>query len=560
MENKIIVNVDRRQTRVAILEDGRLAELAHERESDVVGNIYLGRVESVVAALDAAFVDCGIEKNVFLHVSDALVEEPTRAQMRHKMESLPPIKSVVKKGEEFLVQVTKAPLEAKGARATRRISLPGRYLVLMADGRGKVGVSKKIEDDKERERLRRLAEKLKPEGFGIIVRTNAEGAGRAELEADIKFLMRLWRSIQGRARQVKAPALVHEDLSLVFEVVRDVFSSQTTEFVIDDKVTYDKVLNIVDHVARRLRNRIKLYKGPEPIFDHYEITPQIERALRPKVWLPHGGWINIEQTEALTAIDVNTGKFTGSGSLEETVLRTNLEACDEIARQLRLRRIGGIIVIDFIDMDKQRHRTQVTTALRKAFANDRMRTRIMHITPLGLVEMTRKRTGQSLAQQLQTECPYCNGHGRVLAPETVAFRVIADLRARVSEAEEPAYAVVAAPSTTLALIGPHGEEAAALEEELGVQLFIRANEHFHPERYEITADNVRALRRRLVTYRVGSKLTIQPEQVLRVPQAGLVACVGGYIVEVPDASPDSEQPTRVRLTRVDRSYGVGVVI
>ncbi len=556
MENQIIVNVDRRQTRVAILEDKRLAELLYERESSVVGNIYLGRVENVVSALDAAFVDCGIEKNVFLHVSDALLEEPTRAQMRRKMESLPPIRTVVKKGDEFLVQVTKGPVEAKGARATRRISLPGRYLVLMANGRGKVGVSKKLADDKERERLRSLAEKIKPEGFGIIVRTNAEGIGRTELEADVKFLMRLWRSIQGKMRQVEAPALVHEDLSLVFEVVRDVLSTRTSEFVVDDKVTYDKVLNIVDNVAPRLRNRIRLYKDAEPIFSRYEIEQQTERALRPQVWLPHGGWINIEPTEALTVIDVNTGKFTGSGSLQETVLRTNLEACDEIARQLRLRGIGGIIVVDLIDMDKQRHRAQVTSAFRKAFASDRMRTRIMHITPLGLVEMTRKRTGDSLAQQLQTECPWCNGRGRVLSPETVALRAIADLRAQVRGNGAKDYALFAAPAVALTLVGPHGEEARRLEEELGAQLFIRTGEHFHPERYDIEPGRGRELRKKYLPYRTGSKLQIEPGQALPVSQAGLVAAVNGYIVEVPEASPDRDQPLRARLTKVDRSYGI----
>jgi ribonuclease G len=551
---EIIVNVNPRETRVAILDDGKLSEIMYEREGSVVGNIYLGRVENVVPALDAAFVTCGIERNVFLHVSDAMEEEPTRQQMRHKMNGFPPIKEVVKNGDTFLVQVTKGPVELKGARATRRISLPGRHLVLTHDGRGRVGVSKKIDDEAERTRLRDLAQSVKPEGFGVIVRTRAEGAQRKEFEDDVKFLTKLWRSIEGKARQAKAPALIHEDLSLVFEVVRDVLAVSTARFVVDDKVTYDKVLNVVDNVEPRLRKRVELYKGDQPIFTAFGVEQQIDRALQPKVWLPHGGHIHIAQTEALTTIDVNTGKFTGAAKLEETVLRTNLDAADEIAKQLRLRDIGGIIVIDFIDMDKRKHRDQVLVALRNAFKDDRMRTRIMHITRLGLVEMTRKRTEESLQQKLTTHCPCCNGLGLILSPETMACRIAEELRVKAAHKEAEAYVVVANPRVCLSLIGPHGDDVAVLEEEIGVQVYIRCDTGIHPENYEITPGAVKDIEKQHPVFKVGRRLTIQPEQFLPAGGEGLVAQIDGYLVEVPEISDQHEGPVKARVTAAGRSY------
>ena len=554
MASEIIVNVDFRETRVAIIEDERLAEVMYEREDNVVGNIYMGRVENVVPGLDAAFVNCGIEKNVFLHVSDAMEVEPTREQMRHKMNGFPPIKQVLKQGDTFLVQVTKGPVELKGARATRRISLPGRFIVLTRDGRGRVGVSRKIADEKERARLRDLAQGVKPEGFGLIVRTRAEDAQRKELEDDVRFLTKLWRSIENKSAQAKAPALIYEDLTLVFEVVRDVMSVSTGRFVVDDKVTYDKVLNLLDNVEPRLRSRVELYKGAEPVFTHFGIEQQISRALHPKVWLPHGGHINIEQTEAFTSIDVNTGRFTGAKKLEDTVLRTNIEAAEEIARQLRLRDIGGIIVIDFIDMDNPKHREQVTAALRKAFKDDRMRTRIMHITPLGLVEMTRKRTEESLEQKLTVGCPCCRSLGFILAAETMAGRISEELRVLATEEGPEAFAVIADPRVCLALIGPQGHYADTLEQELGRSLFVRCDEAIHPERYEIIPGAVKEIEKTHPPLKSGRRLTIESDQALPIPSAGLLAHVDGCILEAPEVSPSHEGPLKVRITSTGRSY------
>ncbi len=554
MKTDIIVDVNPRETRVAIVEDGQLAEYKVEREQEVVGNVYMGRVENVVRGLDAAFVDVGIDRNVFLHVSDALTEEPTRHQMRHKMGSLPPIGEVVKKDQEIMVQVTKGPMELKGARATRRISLPSRYLVLVADGRNKVGVSRKIEDEQERRRLRDLAQKVKPEGFSVIVRTRTESASLTEFEDDIKFLMKIWRSIQNRQKHTKAPALIYEDTSLVYGVFRDIFDAEINSFVVNEKMAYDRILNLCDNVAPHLRKKVELYRGDEPITVHYGIHQEIERALRPKVWLPHGGHIVIEQTEALTTIDVNSGKFVAAKSLEDTVLRTNLEAADEIARQLRLRDIGGIIVIDFIDMDNSRHRRRVAKTLREAFATDRMKTRILHITRLGLVEMTRKRTSRSLARQMQVACPCCEGRGRILSAETMATRIQDELRAARSDNDHEAYLIWADPAVVLTLIGPHGEYIEQLEEAAGAKLYVRSTYDIHPERYEIISGSDRKFRSEHLPHSVGQVIQIHPDDVISVPSVSLVAAVNGYAIEIPEASPKVEQALKVRLTKVERSY------
>ncbi len=558
MSRKILANVTPRQTRVAIVQGGELSELFVERGERIVGNIYKARVENAVPGLDAAFVECGLDKNVFLHVSDLLPEDETRGRGRGRKggKNAPKVADVVKKGDERLVQITKGPLGDKGARGTCSISLPGRYLVLMTDASEKVGVSKKIEDEEERRRLRDLGHEVRPDDFGIIVRTRAQGATKAELQDDVRFLTRLWQTIQGRAQQAKAPTLINEDLSLVLEILRDVFSADIEEFQIDDKVTYDKVLNLLHNIAPHLRDRVHLYRDGKPIFTHFGVEKQIERALQPKVWLPHGGWINIEQTEALIVIDVNTGKFTGK-NLEDTVLRTNLEASDEVARQLRLRDMGGIIVIDFIDMDKPGHRKQVTQALRKAFESDRMKTRILHITRLGLVEMTRKRTGESLANRLQVTCPCCGGHGLLLSAETVAGNIEREIREQVREDGAKFFHVIASPQVVLALIGDQGQFIDELEEELGCEIYARGDNSKHPESYVLTRLKDKRDTRDLKSLKVNRKLEITEQHLFPISHPSTVACVDGVLFFLPEVSPDQEPPIKARTTVVAHSYARG---
>jgi ribonuclease G len=554
MTREIVVNVGRRETRVAMVEDGELAELKIERERDVLGNVYKGKVENIVRGLDAAFVDCGLDRNVFLHVSDAVLEEPTRQMLRRKMESFPPIGEVLEAGQEILVQVTKGSVGSKGPRATRRVSLPGRYLVLMVQGGSKVGVSRKIADDAERRRLRDLGEKVKPAGMGIIIRTRAEGVGRAELQRDIAFLTRLWSSIQRRAKRSPSPALIHEDLTLVFEIVRDVFSADISRFVLDDADVYAKVVDLVGQVASDLKGRVELYEGAKPIFVQWDLEKQIERALRPRVWLPQGGHIHIDQTEALTAIDVNSGKFTGARSLTDTILKTNLQAVEEVVRQVRVRDIGGIIVIDFIDMDNARHRREVMAKLKDELKGDRVRTRVAHLTPLGLVEMTRKRTGDPLNVQLQSTCPCCEGRGRIASFETTAIRIEERLRELVAKDGTKDFRVTCSPGVCLQLIGIDGDYARLLEDDLGRRVHVRCSTSIHPERFVINSGAPAGLNSEGLPFMPGDVITLEPGQALDIPSETLLALVDGCIIQIPDAPSALEKPLEVRLTEVTRSY------
>ncbi|MCX8053698.1 MAG: Rne/Rng family ribonuclease, partial [Armatimonadetes bacterium] len=424
MSKEIIVNVDTRESRVAIIESGKLVELLIEREERVVGSIYKCKVSNVLSGMDAAFVDIGLERNAFLYVGDVLPEMddefPTARKEagRHLR-----IKDVLKPNQELLVQVVKGPRGTKGARVSTRISLPGRYLVLMPES-DNIGVSRKIEAEGERERLRKIGENIRPLGFGIIVRTEAEGRGETELRQDLEFLLRMWSQIQEKAAKISAPGLVHQDLSLIYKTIRDAFGSDVSKMIIDSPVDYEKAVELVELISPKMRSRLHLYNEPEPIFERYAIEPEIENLLRRKVWLKSGGHVTFDSTEALTAIDVNTGKFIGSTSLSDTILKTNLEAVVEIARQLRLRDIGGIIVIDFIDMANAKDRQKVVAALEKELHKDRMRTKICHISPLGLVEMTRKRTRESLGRILSERCFYCEGRGFLKSRSTICQEVL----------------------------------------------------------------------------------------------------------------------------------------
>jgi len=559
MHKEILVHVGRRETRVAIVEDGRLAELKIEREADVLGNVYKGTVENVVSGLDAAFVDCGLDRNVFLHVSDAVLEEPTKKMLRRKMESFPPIEEVLQDGQEIVVQVTKGSVGSKGPRATRRVSLPGRYLVLMVQGGEKVGVSRKIEDEAERQRLRELGEKTRPSGMGIIIRTRAEGVQRADLQRDVKFLTRLWSSIQRRAKRTPPPALLHEDLSLVFEIIRDVFSEEVARLVVDDPEVYRKVVDLVGQIAPKLSKRLELFEGPGHLFGQHELDKQIERALRRRVWLPRGGHINIDHTEALTAIDVNSGKFTGAGSLSDTVLQTNLQAVDEIVSQVRVRDIGGIIVIDFIDMDNADHRRQVMGKLKEALKGDRVRSRVVHLTPLGLVEMTRKRTGDTLNVQLQSTCPTCEGRGRIASVETTAINIEERLKELAAKGNAADLRVTSSAPVCLQLIGEAGSEISVLEEDLGCRIHVRASAAMHPERFVINSGTPEGLTADGLPFENGAIITIEPADTLDIPSDGLMAILGGCVCHVPDAPHNIDQALQVRLTEVGRSFIRGTV-
>ena len=451
----LVVNAEGPEIRVAVVEEGSLAEFFVERKRDrgIVGNIYRGKVTRVLPGMQAAFVDLGpkVERAAFLYVADVLgsgdegklfadadVDEggddspegaASRIARSRKQLANRKIEDLLRPGDNVVVQVTKDPIGLKGARVTGYISLPGRYSVFMPHV-SQIGVSRRIGSDKERRRLRDLVNEVRPKGSGFIVRTAAEDANDQELRDDVDFLARLWGEIEVREKDQRGPGLVYADLDLSLRTVRDLLREDTSEVMIDDDEQYDRVKKFTLAFLPRFAERIKKYEQRRPIFDHYHVEPALRLAVARKVPLRSGGSIVIDQGEALTAIDINTGSFTntGSGNLEDTVTANNLEACDEVARQLRLRNIGGIIVIDFVDMDKEGNRRKVWDAFQKALTRDRSRTNVTKISELGLVEMTRKRTRESLVQLLTEPCPTCEGSGVVKSVTTVAYEILREVR------------------------------------------------------------------------------------------------------------------------------------
>jgi ribonuclease G len=433
---QLLINVAPWETRVALLEDTTLVELYIERrdEHGIAGNIYKGKVVRVLPGMQAAFIDVGLEKAAFLHASDLagpgelppeVAREGDAAELVEAPGPLPareirPIEERLHKGEEVLVQVAKEPMGSKGARVTAHVSLPGRYLVYMP-GTQHIGISRRIEDPAERDRLREIVEAERPEAGGLIVRTACEGATKREIHDDVRFLTRLWARLQKQADTAAAPALVHADLDLVLRTVRDLFNSEVDRLVVDDAGAHARVVEFVTGLMPRLAPRVHLYEGKTPLFDQHGIETKIARALDRRVWLKSGGYLIFDQTESLTTVDVNTGRYVGKKSQEETVLRTNLEAAKQVVHQLRLRNIGGIIVIDFIDMEKLANRKKVFDALQEVVRKDKARSNVLRISELGLVQMTRKRTRESLEQLLTSPCPHCNGAGRQRSVETLAY-------------------------------------------------------------------------------------------------------------------------------------------
>ncbi|MER3401948.1 MAG: ribonuclease G [Armatimonadota bacterium] len=531
-------------------------EVRFERGERVVGNIYKGIVQNVLPGMDAAFVNIGLERNAFLYVGDILPElsetdepipTPKRSELRKRN-----ISDLLKAGQEILVQVVKAPRGTKGARVTTRITLPGRYVVLMPEG-NHLGVSRKIEERAERERLRQIGQKLHPPGFGLILRTESEGKTEKEIQQDIEYLTQLWSHVREQIAQLQAPALVHRDASLLYRVVRDVFSSEVDRFWIDDPEEYEKVHEVLKVVAPSLRSRVILYDKTTPMLEHFGIEKEMERLMRRKVWLKSGGYITIDETEAFTAIDVNTGKFTGKTSLAETILKTNLEAVEEICRQLRLRDIGGIIVIDFIDMARKSDHRQVLNALQEALKRDRARFRIGRISSLGLVELTRKRTGESVTEGLTRPCPVCHGRGRIPSPDTVSLWIERELAQRVLKDHAQAYLVEAHPAVVEYLVGEDGVNIDMLEHALECAVFARAHPELNIEEYRLTSGTLEQFKQKYLPYR-----QLQVVECRVVPSAiDEEAKVGwteeGYLI-LWEEKPPTQPVSKVTLSEVRRSF------
>ena len=413
MKKQLIIRIDNKGEAVAVLENNQLAEVYLPAKDDarLIGNIYLGRVDNVLPGMQAAFVDIGLEKNSFLYVEDAMSQQTPAYAANEEAPRKRNINELVKKDQQLIAQIFKEPSGSKGARITMYPSLPGRYLVLLPCG-DYIAVSRRIEDEEDRERLKDLIRGELPDNMGVIIRTVARDADKQALIADLKQLIKMWRRIQGRSAKAVAPEILHQDLDLLSRVIRDANQDEVEKIIVSNQDVFEHVEELIEDIAPELKSALHI-KECADTFLEFDIYNQLERALRRKVWLESGGYIIIDQVEALTVVDVNTGKYVGESNLNDTVYKTNLEAVQEIVRQLRLRNIGGIVIIDFIDMDDEECRVNLLKALEEETKKDRVRITIMGMTHLGLVELTRKKIGHDLSYQIEKECPSCGGKGRI---------------------------------------------------------------------------------------------------------------------------------------------------
>ncbi|MGI5858566.1 MAG: Rne/Rng family ribonuclease [Tepidanaerobacteraceae bacterium] len=557
MSKEILADVDRDQIRIGVLEDRQLVEYYVEKtyEERVTGNIYKGKVANVLPGMQAAFVDIGLGKNAFLYVGDLntyyLGSEDADAIDSLRKTS---IKDILRVGQDVLVQVVKEPIGTKGARVSTNITLPGRYLVLMPTV-DYIGISRRIGKEEERQRLKSLAEEIRPDNMGVIVRTVAEGKGIKDLKSDMGYLKRLWDNIRMKQKGGKAPRLIYKDMDLLARIVRDIFTPEVNKFYVNTSYGYEKVLEQASLISPTLKDRISLYMGQEDIFEYFNIESETERALERKVWLKSGGYIVIDHTEALTAIDVNTGKFVGSIDLEDTVVKTNLEAAREIAKQLRLRDIGGIIIIDFIDMNSQDHQKMVIDTLETELKKDRTKANVLGITNLGLVEMTRKKVRQSLDEVLEKVCPYCEGRGRILSEETMAKKVEREISRIFRTRRGEAILLEVHPSVAAVAIGAGGSRLAQLEQRHGKYIFIKGKDDLHPEEIRVKAVGSRVkLENFAMPVREGQIIDVTIEEThITNPNDG-IARVDGYVIDVEEGADLLGEKVKVQINKIYRTY------
>jgi len=482
VSEEILINVTPQETRVAVIGAGQVQELVVERIASrgLVGNIYMGRVARVLPGMQSAFVEVGLERAAFLHVADIWEHR------RQNGEPDRPIERILAEGQPVLVQVVKDPIGTKGARLSTQISIAGRMLVYLPQD-PHIGISQRIEDEAGRQLLRgKLRELLPPdEKGGFILRTLAESATDEELRADIEYLGHLWRDIRERSLQAQPPALLYQDLSLAQRVLRDMVSADTARVLVDSRENHQKLAAFADTYTPNVRAKLEHYTGERPLFDLYNVEPEIEKALSRRVDLKSGGTLIIDQTEAMTTIDVNTGGFVGSRNFDDTVFKTNLEAAQSIARQLRLRNLGGIIIIDFIDMDTDEHRAAVLEEFRRALARDRTRMTVNGFTALGLVEMTRKRTRESLAHVLCEPCPTCDGRGEVRTARTVCYEILREILREARQFNAREFRVLASRAVIDLLQEEESPSVAMLSDFIGKMISLQVESGYSQEQFDI---------------------------------------------------------------------------
>jgi len=499
VHKEIFINVTQHEKRIAVLENKRIEEFYTERLDDVnlVGNIYKGKVESVLPGMGAAFVDIGLEKNGFLYVTDVvqgmgsyekLLEEGVgeeEAKKAERQKKLPPINQLLKKNDEVLAQIVKEPISTKGARLTTHISIPGRFLVLMPFD-NHIGLSKRIESREERDRIRKIIENLKlPKDLGFIVRTAAIGASDKDFLRESRYLINLWNNIKSKAKKTKAPALIHSEYDLVLRVARDIFTSDVGKLEVDSRDDFRRISRFLNILAPHLRPRLKLHEEKIPIFEKHEIEKQIEKIYDRIVQLKSGGYLIFEQTESLVAIDVNSGKFVGRKNLEDTAFKTNIEAAEEVPRQLKLRDLGGIIIIDFIDMDYADHRKSVFKTLERRLEDDKAKTNILNISSIGLVEMTRQRVRGSIESKSYQKCPYCNGRGIVKSVSTISIELVRKLEHLLHDTRSREVFVSMHPEVAYYISSPEKNMIKSLEKRFRKSIRIIEDPNIHMEEIKI---------------------------------------------------------------------------
>jgi ribonuclease G len=492
VSEEILINVTPRETRVGVVENGMLQEVHVERASrrGYVGNVYKGRVQRVMPGMQAVFVDIGLERAAFLHASDIVRPPlPASAEGAEVVPAgnghTPSISELVHEGQEIVVQVVKDPIGTKGARLSTHLSIPSRYLVLLPHART-LGISARIEDEAERQRLKEVMTSLTGENpLGYIVRTNAEEQTAESLAFDVTYLGKVWRVVQENIAKAKVGERVYEELSLPLRSLRDMLNDDIEKVRVDSRETYEKVVKFVHKFMPSLDDRVEHYSGERPIFDLYGVEDEIQRALKKEVPLKSGGYLIVDQTEAMTTIDVNTGGYLGTRNLEETVYRTNLEAAQAAARQLRLRNLGGIVIIDFIDMTDEEHKRQVLRMLEKGLQRDHAKTTVYPMSALGLVEMTRKRTTESLERQLCEPCPACGGRGAVKTAETVTYEIFREITRAVRQFNAEKLLVMASPKVVGRILEEESVAVAELEEFISKSIRFQAEEHYSQEQFDV---------------------------------------------------------------------------
>ena len=505
MYKQLIINVSEHETRVALLEDGTIAELYIDRgdDSNIVGNVYKGKVLRVLPGMQAAFVNIGLSQAAFIYVDDVFCDdfgeyerlfnveseiddEDPENEPGHKYSKRRDfnIEELICEGQEILVQVAKSPMGTKGARISSYVSMPGRFLVLMPTS-DHIGISRRIEDEAERDRLKQLVQRLRTESYGYIVRTAAEGEQEEKLAYEMGFLNNLWKNIQKKYETAPAPSLLHQELSISLRAVRDLLIQEVEKVVIDSKPTYHAILSFLDNYMPSLKDHVVLYDGSEPVFDAYNLEGDISRAIKRKVWLKSGGYILIEHTEALVAIDVNTGRYVGVHNLEETILKTNLEAVKEIAYQIRLRDLGGIIIIDFIDMEKKANQEKIFNALKEALKKDKSKTHVLPMSEMGLIQMTRKRTREPLTRILCEPCFYCEGEGYLISRQSICNNIYREILRDAHDMDGTRLTLRVNPQIAELFLGQENLLIANLERHVGKQIVIYPNPEFHMEQFDI---------------------------------------------------------------------------